>query len=184
MNIRGLLLAGLCAGWCAVVGGSDIVTLMAPDFGKVKPTEVFALYCHPGYKATLSSGQAEDRPEIRLLVDEAPEKPKNNQQLQLRTLLRKPLKAGTEYRIAFRCRSDRPAWISFRVQESVRPWESPTEKAGGSMQVTPEWKSVEYCFTVAKESGNVVVWTPNFELGRLGAGNCFHLADLKIESLD
>ena len=78
----------------------------------------------------------------------------------------------------------RPAVFTFCCRESVQPWEYITEHAEGRVAATAEWQRVEYCFTPYKDSGDVTLWLPVFECGRLGAGNALYLADLRIEALD
>ena len=180
-NLRTLALAAalvLCA--AALAAETPFRTILAP-----KAPNAFSLYQNTGFDAKLECLTFEGAPVFKVVLEEAPEMAKNNQQVQFRLLMPAgTLEPGTEYRIRFRCRSDRPANISFRCQESATPWTEVSERLSGTVALSPEWKYVEYCLTPYEDGNGKAVWFPNFELGRLGKGNAFYISDLVVEALD
>ena len=153
------------------------------DFAAPDALKSFSLYCHEGYKAKVERLLVDGIPSAKLTIDEVGPG-RNAQQVQLRFLAKGVVQPGTEYRISFRCKVLRPAIFTFCCRESLQPWEYITEHAEGRVAATAEWQRVEYCFTPHKDGGDVTLWLPVFECGRLGVGNALYLADLRIEALD
>lgn len=184
-TLRPLLLAAVLSLCAATFAAPPFRTIFAPDPAAQNVFRDFSLYCGAGFKAAPDRAVVDGKTALRVTLTEAPEHPKNAQQVQFRlTLPTGALEAGTEYRIRFRCRSDRPARMTFRCQESATPWTEVTEHAAGGVALSPEWKYVEYCLTPYEDGNGKPVWFPNFELGFLGQGNAVYFADLVVEALD
>lgn len=163
--------------------GADFPVIAALDFTQPSITKIVRLYCHSGFKGSLSQGIFDDIPALKLTVTEAQTPPKNNAQLQLRIPVQVVIKSGHEYRLSFRCRAEQPFVFTFRNQESISPWKSVSEKNAGSFRALTTWQQVEFCFTATRDATGIL-WVPNFELAQLTAGNSFYLANLKFEQLD
>ena len=172
----------LCA---AAFAADEFRVLLAPNPAEANVFRDFSLYCHTDFKATLDRPVVDGAPVIKLTLTEAPATAVNAQRVQFRlTLAAGRLEAGTEYRIHFRCKSDRPAYMSFRCQESATPWSEVTEHAAGGVLLSPDWKYVEYCFTPYEDGNGNPVWVPNFECGFLGLNNSLYIKELVLEALD
>ena len=164
---------------------ADFKVVSAPNPADKNVFKGFSLYCHDGFKAVV------DRPEIdgvrvlKCTLTKAVSPSPGAQRVQLRLVVPQgQIQALTEYRLRFRCRTDRPAVFTFRCQASVSPFETVTEHSAGVAVCTTKWQYVEHCFTPYLSNDSVAFWMPNFELGWLGQDNAVYLADVVLEALD